>query len=163
MALPFACDRTINFDYRRDVVSARATTGAGLIQMKRREFIGIAAVGAAGVVVPALARCDASVAATLAHPRLLELLHDDQIVRDLGRRYREIVPAEDSADTLVHAIMAGEAAEFSIQHRAAPSLCARVHEQVRRDFASGNTVTINGWILSVTEARQCALNSLLPA
>ena len=131
--------------------------------MKRREFIGIAAVSTAAVVVPALARGDTSVAATLAYPRLLQLLHDEQIVRDLGRRYREIVPAEDSADTLVDAIMAGESAEFSIQHAATPSLCARVHEQVQRDFASSRTVTIDGWVLSVTEARQCALNSLLPS
>ena len=32
---------------------------------------------------------------------------------------------------------------------------------VRRDFETGRTVLVNGWILSVNEARQCALFSLL--
>jgi hypothetical protein len=34
---------------------------------------------------------------------------------------------------------------------------------VRGDFAHGRTVIVDGWILSVTEARQCALFSLLAA
>ena len=36
-------------------------------------------------------------------------------------------------------------------------------EQVRRDFAEGRTVEVQGWVLSVTEARQCALYSLVRA
>jgi hypothetical protein len=32
---------------------------------------------------------------------------------------------------------------------------------VARDFADGHTVLVDGWVLSVTEARQCALFSLL--
>jgi hypothetical protein len=32
---------------------------------------------------------------------------------------------------------------------------------VRRDFDTGRTVLVNGWVLSATEARQCALFSLL--
>jgi hypothetical protein len=33
---------------------------------------------------------------------------------------------------------------------------------IQRDFAEGRTVLLDGWVLSVTEARQCALYSLLP-
>jgi len=32
---------------------------------------------------------------------------------------------------------------------------------VRRDFETGRTVLVNGWVLAATEARQCALFSLL--
>jgi len=35
--------------------------------------------------------------------------------------------------------------------------------QIRGDFAAGRTVVIDGWVLSVTEARQAALFSLTPA
>ena len=126
--------------------------------MKRRQFIGMAAAGAAGLVWPATVRGGAPFALkTLAHPHLLAVLRDGRVGRDLGRRYREIVPAEDNARTLVRAILAGPHATAS-----AP-LAARVNDQVQRDFAAGRTVTLNGWILSVTEARQCALYSLLPA
>ena len=129
--------------------------------MNRREFIGIAAAGAAGVVVPAFSRGGASNAVMLAHPRLLEILRDERIVRNLGRRYRELVPAEDNPDALVHAIMAQPLAAMSVKQTSASTLCARVDEQVQRDFGAGKTVTLNGWVLSVTEARQCALGSLL--
>ena len=32
-----------------------------------------------------------------------------------------------------------------------------IEELIKSDFTSGRTVVVNGWILSVTEARQCAL------
>jgi len=36
-----------------------------------------------------------------------------------------------------------------------------MEERVRADFAAGRVVVVRGWILSVTEARECALFSLL--
>jgi hypothetical protein len=36
-------------------------------------------------------------------------------------------------------------------------------ELVRRDFTEGHTVEVQGWVLSITEARQCALYSLARA
>ena len=124
--------------------------------MKRRQFIGMAAAGAAGLAWPATARDGESLRlTTLASPRLLDVLRDERVVRDLGRRYREIVPDEDNARALAQAILADPRAT------APASLRARVNDQVQRDFAGGRTVTLNGWILSVTEARQCALYSLL--
>ncbi|MEO8404889.1 MAG: hypothetical protein ABI480_09845 [Chitinophagaceae bacterium] len=35
-----------------------------------------------------------------------------------------------------------------------------LEKKVHTDFATNNLVVANGWILSVTEARQCALFSL---
>jgi hypothetical protein len=35
-----------------------------------------------------------------------------------------------------------------------------VDTAVQRDFAAGRTVMLDGWVLAVTEARQCALFSL---
>lgn len=133
--------------------------------MKRREFIGITAIGAAGVVLPAPSRTDTSLAAILGRPQLHEIFRDERIVRDLGRHYRERVPAEDNADRLAHAILGEPRADLhapDAPQTARDSLRARLAEQVKRDFASGRTVTLHGWILALTEARQCALFSLLP-
>ena len=124
--------------------------------MKRREFIGIAAAGAAGLVVPATALDVDAMPGALARPRLLAIL-DGGVVCALGRRYRELVPAESDASTLTQAIL-GDAP-------ALPSgpLRAQLDAQVQLDFAQGRTVTLNGWVLSLTEARQSALLSLLAA
>ncbi|CAN0409332.1 unnamed protein product, partial [Laminaria digitata] len=35
-----------------------------------------------------------------------------------------------------------------------------ISKQVQADFAFGHTIQLNGWILSQTEAQQCALYSL---
>ena len=123
--------------------------------MKRRHFFGITAGGAASLMCPAPA--GAASAAVLSHPRLLELLQDRRLVRELGERYRALVPAESDADALTRAIL--PQAEAS----SAAVLRDRLDDDVRRDFNAGRTVTVNGWILSVTEARQCALYSLQTA
>ena len=112
--------------------------------------------GAAGTVLPPFARAGEPLAWSLAEPRLLEILHDHRIVLEVGRRYRALVPQEDNAAALVQAILAQP-------DESTATLRLHLEEQVRRDFDSGRTVTLNGWILSVTEARQCALFSLLPA
>lgn len=39
-------------------------------------------------------------------------------------------------------------------------LRAAIGERIRRDFAEGDTVRIEGWVLSRTEARLCALCAL---
>jgi hypothetical protein len=118
--------------------------------MKRREFIGLAAVGAAGIVLPATA----SFLPAPPHPRLLEILHDEQIVRDIGLRYREMAPGENNARLLAAAILAEQDGTVSA------ALSARRDAQVKNEFTLGHTVKVNGWILSVTEARQCALYSM---
>ena len=137
-------------------------TSTNLAQMKRRRFIGIAATSAAAAAVPALARQEASVVATLARPRLLGIFHDERVVCDLGRRYRALVPAEDDLEALVQIIVA-ELPDNVPPHASARTLGVHLDEQVQRDFASGATVTLHGWVLSLTEARQCALFSLMAA
>ena len=136
---------------------------AGYPKMKRREFIGIAAVGAAGVVVPMPVRGQSSAAATLAHPRLLAIVRDEHVVAELGRRYRALVPNENAEVVLMRMIqddLHGVHSELT-RDIAAQSFQARVDRLVQADFDHGRTMMLQGWILSQTEARQCALFSLL--
>jgi hypothetical protein len=118
--------------------------------MKRREFIGLVAVGAAGVVLPAAA----SSLPAVAHPRLLDILHDDEVVREIGRSYREMAAGQNDVRALTEAILADRTGSVSA------AVGARLDQQVKDDFTLGRTVKVNGWILSVTEAQQCALYSL---
>jgi hypothetical protein len=123
--------------------------------MKRRDFLGISAAGVAGLAWPGTSAAALGVPrATLAHPHLLDVLHNERLVGELGRRYREDVPSEDDAQVLEAAILAGAPANVGSAPR------AWLGDQVQRDFAGGRTVTVNGWVLSLTEARQAALYSL---
>jgi len=122
--------------------------------MKRRDFLGITAVGVAGLACPGEAAAGAVSRATLAHPHLLDLLRDEQLVAALGRRYRTAVPSESEAHVLEAAILAHAPADASAEPR------RWLADRIQQDFARGETVTIDGWVLSRTEARQAALYSL---
>lgn len=124
--------------------------------MDRRRFLALGGASTLSLAVPAVwgwARPPRKPKA-LSRPALLLMFGDPDRVRGLGRCYRAAVPAEDSREALVAALQ-GEIGPVS------PSTAAsRLEEQVREDFAAGRTVTVKGWVLSRTEARQCALFSL---
>jgi hypothetical protein len=119
----------------------------------RRRFICAAAAGAALTLAgrsPADGRSAAD-ARDLAHPELLLAL-GPAAVREIGDAYRALVPAESDRASLERAL----SAEF----RAARSSS---EDPVRADFDAGRVIVVHDWVLSRTEARQCALLSLRSA
>ena len=120
----------------------------------RRRFLELSALG----VIVSVTESGCSSAgdrdtAPVDRPQLLAMLGPDR-VRELGAHYRASTPRESSADTLRAAIANGHG--FRIPFIGHESL----DDQVRDDFAAGRTVLVDGWVLSVTEARQAALFSL---
>ena len=116
-----------------------------------------------GVALATLgAACDRGTTAgetsALARPELLAALGAER-VRVLGRRYRELVPAERDAASLGDGIRRSLPVSARLSGRSSTDVPRLVHD----DFDAGRTVVVLGWILSATEARQCALFSLLPA
>jgi len=95
-------------------------------------------------------------ARSLARPELLAAL-GGAAVRAIGERYRAMSPAEADVAALRHAI--DDSRPFTARFFGAGN--PHIDELVRDDFAHGRTVVIEGWLLSVTEARQCALYSFL--
>jgi hypothetical protein len=123
--------------------------------MKRRAFIEFATTaGAVAAIAPTMAADAPNSLAALATPQIPGLARDHPLVHELGTRYRALAPAEDTRESLLQALLV-EAG------RAESSLDARIRARVQQDFTLGRTVTLNGWILAITEARQCALFSLL--
>ena len=122
------------------------------MNLDRRRFLQVTAIGViAALAEPACAddRRDA-----IDHPQLLDLLGPER-VRELGAHYRAATPNETTADSLRAAIRNGHASRFPLP--------ASRSSQIREDFESGRTVLVDGWVLSVTEARQAALFSLTSA
>jgi hypothetical protein len=118
----------------------------------RRRFLQLSALGIAAIAADSGCSLDAG---SVEHPQLLSMLGDDR-VRQLGMHYRALTPAESSADALRTAISSARGTGFSIGKRS-------IDDDIRDDFAAGRTVLVDGWVLSVTEARQAALFSLTPA
>ena len=66
----------------------------------------------------------------------------------LGAAYLSRFPVERDRDQLRDFVFPKSGHEGSLQ------------ERIRADFAVGHTVKLDGWVLSVTELRYCALTAL---
>ena len=91
-------------------------------------------------------------------PQFLSRLFDEQTIRKTGAAYLQKMPGEKDHNKLVgllagNSSIAGSSDENEIHQY--------LEEKIKRDFDEGKTVMLNGWVLSVTEARQCALYSLI--
>jgi hypothetical protein len=119
--------------------------------MNRRRFLGVSAVSALAGLTGGTRGARASAAVDLqglAQPDLLTMI-GPETVREIGLRYRALVPAESEAHALHAAILAARHWRPSIA------------DLVEADFATGRTIVVQGWVVSITEARQSALFSLL--
>jgi hypothetical protein len=94
--------------------------------------------------------------------RLAGVLRHPDSAAWLGRLYLDGKPRE--ADTALLVTLIG-AARGPVLPPASPTteeaLRADLDERIRNDFIYGNMVAVDGWLLSLTEARLCALVSLL--
>ena len=118
--------------------------------LDRRHFLSTAAAGATWLLASetTVAQAPSADGHESMHPELLVAL-GSATVRDIGEAYRALVPAESdraSLETALHAELGG--AQSSAE------------DAVHADFAAGRVIVVRDWVLSVTEARQCALFSL---
>jgi hypothetical protein len=123
--------------------------------MKRRSFILIASAGVAAIAIPTLVFSlhENTMDAQLFQPLSLAKIWDTETMNTIGLNYMLKVPKESRERILIKRLMGKSKNDPA-------NLAATLEQQIKNDFISGNTVMVDGWILSVTEARQCALFSL---
>ena len=123
------------------------------MMMDRRRFIEKTAAGlVAGVSIWGCAD-NPDDARALAQPAVLEMLGAER-TREIGTLYRAAVPQESTAAALRSAISSSRPSGIALSFR------RPIDTQVHDDFEDGRTIIVGGWVLSQTEARQCALYSL---
>lgn len=92
--------------------------------------------------------------------RLNRFFSSKESARLIGQRYLALAPAEADAALLAARIAVTPQYYLRLASAAEPTLRALILAQQQADFAEGRTVTVDGWILSLTEARLCALAAL---
>ncbi|HBY96447.1 MAG TPA: hypothetical protein DEP84_21305 [Chloroflexi bacterium] len=89
------------------------------------------------------------------------LLKYKESARIVGRTYLQNVPQEADAQTLVNLLSLGPVHNNSESRNATTNTLRELLQlRMRQDFEEGQIVKLQGWILSVTEARLCALVAL---
>jgi len=117
--------------------------------MKRRNFILMTIAGAAAWANPG---CTSQAPTTLSHPLFLSSICDAPTLRHIGNSYRTTTPAEAYKEHLI-SILSDSLPPGANQIQ-------QIDQKIKEDYAAGKIVTIDGWVISITEARQCALYSL---
>ena len=112
--------------------------------MKRRKFISFSIAGAATCCLP-MWQC--GIAESADRPDFLHSLVGPAKLNEIGKAYVERHPEEADHENLVKLI----SGTFSKN----PNTPLNV--TIQNEFRNGNIVAVNGWILSLTEARQSAL------
>jgi len=92
-------------------------------------------------------------------PQTLSRLQDENTLVAIGKAYGAAHPDEYSLRKLERKL-----AENNLSSDTPPNkIFANLDKAIQADFDSGNIMILQGWVLSITEARQCALFSLMVA
>ena len=94
--------------------------------------------------------------------KLASLFHHKQSAKKVGLEYLKIAPREADISLLSNLICSFDG-EYRVKllHADAGGFRELLRQRLCLDFEQDHIVTVHGWILSVTEARLCALTALL--
>lgn len=128
--------------------------------MKRSAFIYYSFVGTAAIAIPSL-RCtsNSNYRQVLQQPQFLSQICDAETLRAIGKSYRDKLSLNDREQLEMKIRKESNGSSIS-KNSDNSSLAYFLNQKIKQDFESGKTVVIEGWILSETEAQQCALFSL---
>ncbi|TSD67284.1 hypothetical protein FFF34_007775 [Inquilinus sp. KBS0705] len=124
--------------------------------MERRLFIKLSAFTAAALTLPLAQGCsNGSMETAVAQPFLFSQIVDVKTINEAGLAYRANHISEDNKEILTQLLL-GEHKGLGKE-----AIQTKLDKQVTADFRQGKTIVLKGWVMSITEARQCALYSII--
>jgi len=124
--------------------------------MRRRDFLvgltSVAVLSAAGTYFYSIRDIDYD--PEIAEPFFFSYILDEETIEKIGKKYLSDTMDEKDEQELAKQILKSNGGQ-------GPESIQRINAQIADDFENDQTVLIDGWILSVTEARQCGLYSLI--
>ena len=124
--------------------------------MNRRKFVALSLSGIAAISIGSMYGCaHGSINPLIAEPESMGHFTDGKSIRETGVEYLKKMPAENDPKKLQQLIAGDNMAIINSSDKNGINIY--LDKKIRDDFESGRIITVNGWILSQTEARQCAL------
>jgi hypothetical protein len=130
--------------------------------MLRRSFCEITSMAVASTFLPFMgcSEPDSSLNRTLSLPSTMATINESTTITEVGKAYMEQVPSENSPEKLIDQLLINSKGDSIPKTTDSKTLQKMMSQKVKSDFDNGDTVVVRGWVLSRTEARQCALYSL---
>ena len=111
--------------------------------MKRRKFIITTSLVAATIAIPSIYFTWKS---GLKLPLHLTYIFERYTIISIGESYLKKFPKENNEDELLKLLSAGG--------------FVNIGKKIKEDYEDDKIAVLDGWVLSITEGRQCALFSL---
>jgi hypothetical protein len=128
--------------------------------MDRRRFIELSAFTALALALPVAQGCNGHPKElAVAQPYLFSHLVDAKTIKEAGADYLKNNGGENDQQKLSQLLLNGKA----IDALGKDEIQTLLNEHVAADFKTGKVLQVSGWVMSLTEARQCALYSLINA
>ncbi len=122
--------------------------------MERRKFVLLSSALGTAVVLKAFASFNTELNPELiSGANSLDLIWNHNTLRDIGLKYRDLFPTENISETLANSLSTDFINEFSMR--------LELEKRITKDFENDQIIILDGWLISLTEARQCALYSTL--
>ena len=130
--------------------------------LSRRDVLKFAVAATITVLIRAQLPGVAVLQQALLPARLIALLAHSESANIIGGEYLRMYPQEANVDILLDQIASRLAAsDVGLFGATNQQLRERLDGMIRADFAVDRVVKLRGWVLSATEARLCALATLL--
>jgi hypothetical protein len=129
--------------------------------MKRRNFIAISATALVGISIPFSCSSENYKSIVSVMPELLPLgkFCTEKELKGIGIKYMQLIPQENDLSTIGKHLFKNEAGQLVDPDAA--SIEKLINEKMQKDFQAENTMMIDGWVISVTEARVCGVLSII--
>ena len=128
--------------------------------MDRKEFVRILSIFAGFSVLPTL-QCNLgkSKDSVIYKPDILSEICDEKTIRQIGTSYlKKSNPISDERQLLKKLLQESDGKELS-PDISSNQLFTILTRRIENDFSTNNYLILDGWIISETEAIQCALFS----
>jgi hypothetical protein len=130
--------------------------------MNRSKFLWLSFTGSISLYLP-LHSCSSKKYADKAwvRPVVLSKICDDNMIRDIGKDYYQKFSNKADQENIADQIFAPRVSRDIISTKHTQELIYQIDQKIKQDFEAGRIVVLKGWILSQTEALQCALFHLI--
>jgi hypothetical protein len=128
--------------------------------MNRRVFVKLGILGAGALTIPLIhCRSNDAYSISLMQPAFLSQICEEKVIQEIGIALRKLKPEFQKKETVVRTLMT-TLDDKKINVKTSSEELEKIMEQkIQSDFKNGKTIILKGWVLSETEAYQCALFS----
>jgi len=130
--------------------------------MKRRTFVLLSLYSSAAISIP-FAGCSDRSALTgkpWVQPDVLAQTCDTKTLQEIGIAYRSRFATESKEEQLINLLLTDSTNKVVPVTAQDAFIHSLLEQKIQKEFETGHTVIVKGWVLAETEARQCALFSL---